>query len=769
VVHRDLKPANVLLTADGTPKVTDFGLAKLLDDPQRRTRTGAVLGTPSYMAPEQAGGVTKSVSPAADVYALGAILYELLTGRPPFRGETPFDTLTQVLTEEPVPPARLNPRVPRDLETICLKCLQKTPRARYASALELAKDLRRFQADEPIHARPVGRLQRAYRWCRRNPRSALLLTTVVGLLLAFLVGSAVALVLINGARDEAEREKIAAINERNRADRNADDARKAERDALESAAVTRKHYALALDTIHDMIFPAQDLLDNKTGTLRLREKLLRIALKRLDDTTHRGGKDLKADLSLVVAYERLGDLCLLMAKDTDARKYYGLALGQAEGLRAAGESGLDARRALANVYDKFGQLELRARQLGEAAKHFQKTLGEREELHRLAPDDDVLRRDLAVSYNKLGNERLTSGQAADAKAFFDKSLRTLLGQKTGRGGTAFLRDLAFTYGRLGAASALLRDRKAARHYYLVGLETVQQLSALDTDNALWQTDVSAAYQRLCSLAVQFADYAEAQEWGDKARQAYERLVQQDPNNLDAKRWLAVTHQWIGDARFGADLIDDARISYRTTLATYEALAENDRNAVQLCFDLLIVFDKLATLEGAAGKYAEAVAWCDRFDETCRGLAAEGKLAEFHKEWRKTTAGSRAVYTAAAQGTDDMAAILKHPPLVAGGVLRLRAWELSRHGRLDEIPATAEALRRLGPNNALALGAVAHCYCFGVRTATDDKHRKRFADAALAALRETIRIDPTVAARLYDDPVLVPLRESPEFAALARGR
>jgi serine/threonine protein kinase/ABC-type phosphate/phosphonate transport system substrate-binding protein len=189
VLHRDLKPANILIDAHGVPHLTDFGLAKVLGRAATTaTASGAIMGTPAYMAPEQAAGGAKHASTAADVYSLGAVLFEMLTGQPPFRAPTPLETLRRVVEERPKPPSTFNPNVDGDLALVCLKCLEKDPALRYGSALALAEDLERWRDGEPIHARTLGAMERAWRWCRSEPKLAgmigglLLLLTVVAAL-----------------------------------------------------------------------------------------------------------------------------------------------------------------------------------------------------------------------------------------------------------------------------------------------------------------------------------------------------------------------------------------------------------------------------------------------------------------------------------------------------------------------------------------------------------------------------------------------------------
>jgi eukaryotic-like serine/threonine-protein kinase len=218
VIHRDLKPGNIMLGAAGQPRVTDFGLAKRADADSSLTQAGQVMGTPSYMPPEQAEGRNDQVGPLADVYSLGATLYCLLTGRPPFQAASVVETLKQVVEREPVAPHRLNPAVDRDLDTICLKCLEKRPEKRYPSATALAEDLQRYLDRRPILARPVGDVEKLVRWCRRNSLEAACLAGIVGIFVAAFALVSWSYVRAEDARKEEAKHRRAA-EDKERAER----------------------------------------------------------------------------------------------------------------------------------------------------------------------------------------------------------------------------------------------------------------------------------------------------------------------------------------------------------------------------------------------------------------------------------------------------------------------------------------------------------------------------------------------------------------------
>ncbi|MFL5241139.1 MAG: protein kinase domain-containing protein [Gemmataceae bacterium] len=413
IVHRDLKPANILIrkaehsnsksqnspiegfgfnVSAFTPKVTDFGLAKHLAENKGHTATGEVVGTPNYMAPEQASGRLRDIGPPTDVYALGAILYELLTGRPPFEGQGGMDTLRRVLSEEPPAPSRLRPKLPRDLETICLKCLEKEPAKRYQTAENLADDLRRFLNREPITARPSGVSERFLKWVRRRPLWAALIGVVIG---------ASGLMIVNSAWSYSQ-----VVKERDRARTSLQVARRTIDDLYIKMASERFFDEPQLDPLYQGLLEKARILYEELGQ------------------EHSDDPEVRRDIAM--AWFHLGDIHRLHGHHDKAEEAYVEAIARQEDLCRAYPNDPRVKHDLATSHNWLGELlREHGRPPEEAELHYRAALDLQDSLVATDAMDANYRKDLARSHYNLGIIERETDRLAQAREDYDQAVELL--------------------------------------------------------------------------------------------------------------------------------------------------------------------------------------------------------------------------------------------------------------------------------------------------------------------------------------------------------
>jgi tetratricopeptide (TPR) repeat protein len=563
VLHRDLKPANILLSegvrsqetgvSTGsnsdlwflTLKVTDFGLAKITDERADQTQTGVVLGTASYMAPEQAEGKSREVGTAADVYSLGAILYELLTGRPPFVAETQLATLQMVRDAEPVAPRRLNPHVPRDLETICLKCLQKQPSRRYASADALAEELQRLLTGEPILARPVSMSERAWIGARRGPTTAALVCVTILSVFALLAGFIWHERQLYRSLKATEAQREEARRESERAERN---------------------FERACDAVDKLLAEVgQHRLAHLPHLELARRQLLKDALAFYQEFLAERGSDQRVRRETAQAYRRMGGIHLMLGEFKESEAMFRQAIPLFDQLIAEFPNVPEHGRQLGLTYFNLGQIQFLGSRHDDAKLEYSRARKLQEELVAQYPQDPRYGNDLSKTCGSLARVWGATSQFVAAEKAFDEAIR-IESQIVAMhpGDPTFRQALGQSHFDLAVLFDQTGRKREAEAQCRIALEHQEKLERDLPDVPVHRLYLADTLELLGSLLWQRRLAADAEPIHRRSLDLYKKLVEDYPHIQEYRRALAICAgslaHYLGDAKRRAEGDELLRLS-----------------------------------------------------------------------------------------------------------------------------------------------------------------------------------------------------------------
>jgi serine/threonine-protein kinase len=590
IVHRDLRPANVLLTQDGRPKITDFGLERQVEDDSGQTRTGTIMGTPSFMAPEQGRG-QKDIGPPADIYALGAMLYTLLTGRPPFLAATAMDTIIQLTNDDPVPPSKLQPKIPRDIETICLTCLNKEPERRYETAGKLADDLARFCRGEPILTPPMGNVERVWRWCRRNPWIAMPSAAAALVAIAIMLGGPLAAAIIYQQKQQAVTAQALAERNEQIANRNAEI-------AVQQKEIAKEQRILALNALNGVVTQVEEQLRDRPELSELRQTVLRQALNGLDQVSRTDENTDLADRSIGAAHQRMGAIFARAGEAEEALAQY--------------------KRSLL-IFDKLLDQDKR---------------------------NDRARWDAALTHDGIGDVKYnTLVNAQEVRGHFEHALlhREILagrGEELNSNLTPLVikESIVQSYGHLGklALDSFCNPLSAVNHFQKATSHAEALLDILP-DGLMARQSLADAWYGLAQALYRLNRPEEADAFATKSMQVRQQLLDGDSQNVKAQRDVAALYWLRGDVHLHAGRDQQALDAYQAAHAMHLSLLADDpedperqKDLAKSLYRLGTVYERLSRDQEAQAAFAECLALNEKIlaaDPENRGKQLQLALAQ----------------------------------------------------------------------------------------------------------------------------------------------